>query len=64
MDLARYMRIGLAVSISIMLAGVLAFHDSNEAAMQAVAMVGLFTGLGVAMFLEGRDRKRRTGRRQ
>jgi hypothetical protein len=64
MDLARYARIGLAVSISIMVTGVLVFHGSNKAAMQAVAMVGLFTGLGVAMFLEGRDRKRRTGRRQ
>jgi len=64
MDLARYIRVGLAVSISIMVAGVLAFHGSNEVAMQTVAMVGLFTGLGVAMFLEGRERKRKAERRQ
>jgi hypothetical protein len=64
MDLARYARIGLAVSISIMVAGVLVFHGSSKAAMQAVAMVGLFTGLGAAMFMEGRERKRKAERRQ
>ena len=58
MELAPYIRIGLAISISIMLIGVLVFHDSNEAAMQAVAMVGLFTGLGIALFLQDRAPKR------
>lgn len=59
MELAPYIRIGLAVSISIMLIGVLAFHGSSEAAMQAVAMVGLVTGVGVALFLMERAAKRR-----
>lgn len=59
MELAPYIRIGLAISISIMSIGVLVFHDSSEAAMQAVAMVGLFTGLVVALFLQERAAKRR-----
>ena len=52
-------RMGIAVGGTIMLAGALIFRDSSEAVLQAVAMVGMFTGLAVGMFLDGRARKRK-----
>lgn len=61
MEDIRYANIGIAVGIVIAVAGVLAFKDSNEGAMQVVALVGLLTGLFVALAL-GERAKRRSGK--
>lgn len=57
MGTMRYMNIGLAVSTAIIVAGVLVFDDSSEAAMQAVALVGMVIGLVVGFGLEGRAKR-------
>ena len=57
----RYMNIGLGVSVAIILVGVIAFKDS-EAAMQAVALVGMFAGLALGLWLDTRA-QRRAGKR-
>ncbi len=59
MEGIRYANIGMLVGIAIIIGGVLVFKDSSEAAMQAVAMIGFFTGLGVALTLGGRAKRRR-----
>jgi FtsH-binding integral membrane protein len=58
----RYMNIGLGVSMAIIVAGVVAFKDSSEAAMQAVALVGMFAGLALGLWLDTRA-QRRSGKR-
>ena len=63
MEWVRYANIGIAVGATFIVIAVLVFRHS-EAAMQAVAMVGMFIGLGVALFLEGRARKRKEDRPQ
>jgi uncharacterized membrane protein YdjX (TVP38/TMEM64 family) len=60
----RYANIGIAVGTVIIAGGVLAFKDSSEAAMQVVAMVGLFTALAVALTLTDRARRRKDKRTQ
>lgn len=60
----RHANIGIAVGSAIMIAGVLAFKDSSEAAMQAMALVGLFTALAVADVLGTRARRRDKKRAQ
>ena len=64
MEWVRYANIGIGVGVTIMVIGVLIFRSSSEAAMQATAMVGMFIGLGVALFLDERARKRKEGRPQ
>jgi FtsH-binding integral membrane protein len=58
----RYMNIGLGVSVAIIVAGVVAFRDSSEVAMQAVALVGMFVGLALGLWLDTRA-QRRDGKR-
>lgn len=58
----RYMNIGLGASMAIIVAGVVAFRDSSEAAMQAVALVGMFAGLVLGLWLDTRA-QRRNGKR-
>jgi cytosine/uracil/thiamine/allantoin permease len=60
----RYGNIGIAVGAAITVIGVLVFRDSSEAAMQAVAMIGWFTGLAVALLLDGRARRRKNDQLQ
>jgi len=62
MEGIRYANIGIAVSTAIIVAGVVVFKDSSEAAMQAVALVGIFTGLAVTVVFDERAR-RRNGKR-
>ncbi len=64
MEWVRYANIGIAVGVTILAIAVLVFRNSSEAAMQAVAMVGMFIGLGVALFLDERAKKRKEGRPQ
>lgn len=59
MDGIRYANIGIAVGVLIVVAGVLAFKDSSEAAMQLTALVGFFSALGVSNALQERARRRR-----
>ncbi|HEY5708660.1 MAG TPA: hypothetical protein VIS51_04635 [Solirubrobacterales bacterium] len=60
----RYMNIGLAISITIVIGGVIAFKDSSEAAMQAVALVGMIIGLAVGLGLDTRAQRRNDKRAQ
>lgn len=62
MGTMRYMNIGLAVSVTIIVVGVVAFRSSSEAAMQAVALVGMFVGLALGLWLDTRA-QRRNGKR-
>ena len=57
----RYMNIGLGVSVTIIVAGVIVFKDS-EPAMQAVALVGMIVGLAVGLGLDTRA-QRKSGKR-
>lgn len=59
MEGIRYANIGIAVGIAITLAGVLVFRNSSEAAMQAVAMVGLLVALAVSQILNDRAKRRK-----
>lgn len=59
MEGIRYANIGLAVSTAIIVAGVLLFKNSSEAAMQAVAMVGIVVGLALTLFLDDRAKQRK-----
>jgi hypothetical protein len=58
MGTMRYMNIGLAVGTAIIIAGVLAFKDASEAAMQGVALVGMFVGLALGLWLDTRAKHR------
>ncbi len=58
------MNIGLAISITIVIGGVIAFKDSSEAAMQAVALVGMIIGLAVGLGLDTRAQRRNDKRAQ
>ena len=58
----RYMNIGLAVGVTIVIAGVVAFRHSNDAAMQAMVLVGMIVGLAVGLGLDTRS-QRGSGRR-
>jgi hypothetical protein len=60
----RNICIALAVGLSITIAGAFAFHDTSEAAMQAMGAVGFFTTFVVFHFLDERDRRRRRERAQ
>ncbi len=53
----RYMNIGMGVSVTIIVAGVIVFKDS-EAAMQAVALVGMLVGLALGLWLDTRAQRR------
>lgn len=59
MEGIRYANIGIAVGVLIVVAGVLAFNDSSEAAMQLTALVGFFSALGVSNALQEWARRRR-----
>ncbi len=54
MGTMRYMNIGLGVCFAIIVAGVVAFKDSSEAAMQAVALLGMIIGLVLGLWLDTR----------
>jgi FtsH-binding integral membrane protein len=58
MGTMRYMNIGLGVCMAIIVAGVVAFKDSSEAAMQAVALVGMIVGLALGLWLDTRAQRR------
>jgi FtsH-binding integral membrane protein len=62
MGTMRYMNIGLGVTVTIIVAGVVAFRNSSEAAMQAVALVGMIVGFAVGLWLDTRA-QRRSGKR-
>lgn len=64
MEGVRYANIGIGVAATIAIAGVLIFKDSSEAAMQAVALIGLFIGLGVTEGLNSRAKRREENRAQ
>ena len=59
MEGIRYANIGIVVGAGIIVAGVLLFKDSSEAAMQAVAMVGFFVALAVYLVLDERSQRRK-----
>jgi hypothetical protein len=56
----RYGNIGIAVGTVLTVIAVVVFRHS-EAAMQVGGITGMFIGLGVALFLQGRAAKRREG---
>jgi FtsH-binding integral membrane protein len=58
----RYMNIGLAVAVTIVVAGVVIFRNSSEAAMQAMVLVGMLVGLALGLWLDTRA-QRRSGKR-
>jgi len=58
----RYANIGLAVSMVVLVGGVLIFRNSGDGPLGAVALATFFTAFGVYHFLDERD-KRRKGRR-
>jgi hypothetical protein len=60
----RYANIGLVVAIAIMVAGVLLFKDTSEAAMQAVALIGFVVGAAVYYVLDERATRRNKNRVQ
>lgn len=62
MESIRYGNIGIGVAAIIIVAGVLVFRGSSEAAMQASALVGAFTGLAVALTLMDRAERRKERR--
>lgn len=62
MGTMRYMNIGLGVCVAIIVAGVIAFKDSSEVAMQAVALLGMIIGLTLGLWLDTRA-QRRSGKR-
>ncbi len=64
MGTMRYMNIGLAISMAIVIAGVVVFKDSSEAAMQATALVGMFVGLALGLWLDTRAQRRNGERAQ
>jgi hypothetical protein len=64
MEGIRYANIGIAVTSTIAIAGVLVFKDSSEAAMQAVALIGLLVGLAVSQGLDSRSKRRNKKRPQ
>jgi Flp pilus assembly protein TadB len=57
----RHGNIGIAAGAMVLLAGVLAFGHSNEAALQATALIGMFGGLALAVGLQERARRGRKG---
>lgn len=64
MEGMRYANIGIAVTSTIAIAGVLIFKDSSEAAIQAVALVGILIGLAVSQGLDTRSKRRNRKRPQ
>jgi len=58
----RYMNIGLAVGVTIVIVGVIVFRHSSDAAMQAMALIGMVIGLAVGLGLDTRA-QRGSGRR-
>ncbi len=60
----RYMNIGFVVGMAIIIAGVLAFKDSSEAAMQGTALVGMLVGLALGLWLDTRAKSRAEKRSQ
>jgi hypothetical protein len=55
----RHANIGIAAGMAIVIAGVVAFKDSSEAAMQAVALIGFFSAFVVFHFLDERAKRRK-----
>jgi uncharacterized membrane protein len=64
MDGIRQMNIGIAVAIAFVIAAVLIFKNSSEAAMQAMAMIGMFVGLAVGQGLHTRAKRQKRNRPQ
>jgi len=60
----RHVGIAMTIGISVMVAGVLLFGGSSEAAMQVTALVGFFTVFGIFHFLDERARARRKNKPQ
>jgi hypothetical protein len=62
-QLRRYVHIGLAVGMTIVIIGAVLFRDS-EAAVQAVGLIGFAVGAAVYHFLDERNkaRERREGK--
>jgi hypothetical protein len=60
----RHANIGIGVGMAIVVGGVIAFKDSSEAAMQAVAMVGFFSAFVVFHYLDERAKRRDRKRSQ
>jgi hypothetical protein len=60
----RHVGVALASGMAIMVAGAFVFGKSNEAAVQAVSVVGFITVFAVFHFLDERARRREKGRGQ
>ena len=60
----RHANIGIAVGATILIAGVLAFRNSSEGVLQAIALVSMFCALAVAQGLDERERRRKRRRSQ
>jgi len=60
----RYANIGLGVGILILLLGVLFLRGAGEGALQAVALVGLFSSIAVYLALDERAERARRKRDQ
>ncbi len=60
----RHIAAGLATGMAIMLGGAVLFHDSSEAAMQAVGLLGFFSVFAVFHFLDERAKRREKKRLQ
>jgi hypothetical protein len=60
----RQANIGVAVGLSIALAGVILFRGSSEAAMQAVALAGFVVAIAVIAYLDERTKRRGGNRAQ
>jgi hypothetical protein len=54
----RYANIGLAVSMVILVGGVIAFRDSGDGALGVVALATFITAFGVYHFLDERAKRR------
>ena len=60
----RYANIGIGVGTAIVIASVLIFRNSSEAAMEAVGLIGMLGALAVAIGLNERARRRQKRERQ
>jgi len=54
----RYANIGLAVSMVVLVGGVLIFRHSGDGALGAVALATFFTAFGVYHYLDERAKRR------
>jgi hypothetical protein len=60
----HYANIGLAVSMVVLIGGVLIFRNSGDGALGAVGLATFFTAFGIYGFLDERDRRRRDEARE